>query len=359
MIIDRSILTSSPHMSRSPSKRKCRTLPHDRRHQHSSALIPIKKVAFHDMVAILQVEHCNELTDKEWKTIWYSRSDLSRFRRRDHKLWASVRDAPDPDKDILINIYGLETPESRQARHVRIRDCQLAVLVEQEQQWKQHITRPDVLAQKSKAISLKSTMNAHRRGMEVAEEVLEHVVRELRAQERGGYAGKPPPSPAVQRRRSHRTASRQYQSEHVRSNSLSSGNSMSTTATPSSNTMVDRPPQLPPSRSGSGSGSGSSGHSRSSASHHRRLHLSRTRSSPPTPLPLPSSSSTSSISSCSTSGHSRGHTSVHRSNSNSNGNGNSNNNSQRSERSLPRRSYQTKWTTPTTMDSKLTIPSRK
>ena len=141
-----------------------------------------REVAFHHVVSVRPVERVEDLPEYECDSVWYSPFELDRFRKRDRRLWASIKDSPEADKDILIDVYGLETPERKEARQQRVENCRLAVLLEQDHLSEKHRDF-SCIARISRRFSLQSVVAAQRRGKEMAMDIVEDVLREYKASE--------------------------------------------------------------------------------------------------------------------------------------------------------------------------------
>lgn len=142
-----------------------------------------QRVIFHRTVSVRSVECIDDLSNDEHQAIWYSSYDMEKFRHRDKKLRASVSDAPVDDQEVLMRVFGLESPENKLSRQKRIENCRNAVLAEQEDQWDEETCSPVAIARISRRYSLQSVVAAQRRGSEVAYSIVEDVVREYNASE--------------------------------------------------------------------------------------------------------------------------------------------------------------------------------
>jgi hypothetical protein len=130
----------------------------------------MKQVRFCKKIKVRRVQSCKDITSEEMQAAWYRRQDYERARSQTKEL--AIHLSGECHVDVLRSI-GLEPSEMKRQKHVTMRNCQLAVLLEQEQQWNggRGFIHPRALARISSNFTKASVDEAIRRGAIVQQQV--------------------------------------------------------------------------------------------------------------------------------------------------------------------------------------------
>ena len=129
-----------------------------------------KTVSFRRTVNVRRTRNVDDLSEREVRRRWYNRKDFERMRNQTKEL--SKRLSGHYQADVLGS-RGLEPPAVRDQRNETIKNGQLVVLMEQEQQWDggRGVVHPLTLARISSAYTKRSVEKAIRRAAIIRQQV--------------------------------------------------------------------------------------------------------------------------------------------------------------------------------------------
>lgn len=125
--------------------------------------IATKFVRYDDEIAVLEIPSIDDLTDQEFYSLWLSKEEIVRIKKRERRLLKQVFYEGDvgPDDDA----FGLESKEKRYDKHMLIDESIKSVLGEQHRQDKSKARDPDRIAWVYSRTSVESISLAHERGL--------------------------------------------------------------------------------------------------------------------------------------------------------------------------------------------------
>jgi hypothetical protein len=130
----------------------------------------IKQVRFCRKIKVRRVQNRTDISDDEMKASRYSRQDYECMRNQTKELASHLSGSFHVD---VLRSRGLEPSKVKRQKHVTIRNGQLVVLLEQEQQWDggRGVIHPRALARIATTFTKSSVDEAMRRGAIAQQEV--------------------------------------------------------------------------------------------------------------------------------------------------------------------------------------------
>eukprot|EP00934_Nitzschia_sp_Nitz4_P002601 Nitzschia sp. Nitz4//scaffold369_size34440//13465//14121//NITZ4_007841-RA/size34440-processed-gene-0.14-mRNA-1//1//CDS//3329549362//2591//frame0 len=139
-----------------------------------------RRVSFKGRVQVRRTEIVvDDTEDVREVPTWYSQYELQQMRKRQVKVMMSLDKVGDADKEVLKNIYAIDTFDSKRERQDRVFECRSSVLREQERQWDEDESDVVSLSRSCQVVSAISGGFARERASAVAQEVQKEIKKEI------------------------------------------------------------------------------------------------------------------------------------------------------------------------------------
>eukprot|EP00934_Nitzschia_sp_Nitz4_P002305 Nitzschia sp. Nitz4//scaffold369_size34440//11541//12197//NITZ4_007840-RA/size34440-processed-gene-0.13-mRNA-1//1//CDS//3329549359//2305//frame0 len=130
-----------------------------------------RRVSFNGRVQVRRTEYIVAEMGEAPVPTWYTQNELQQMRKRQVKVMMSLDKVGDADKEVLKNVYAIDTFESKRERQDRVIECRSAVMKEQGRQWEEVETDVVSISESCQIVSAISSEVACERASAVAAEV--------------------------------------------------------------------------------------------------------------------------------------------------------------------------------------------